>query len=375
MEKSFSLHQALISIWNNFKRIIQPLAIASGVGFALNFLGVPVAWLLGPLLVGIIYTCIQDSPKPLPSNFTKVGKAIIGVYSAARFSPDTLVLAKTYAWPVMLCISTTGALSMLNAFLLCQLAGVNRITSLLGSIPGSASSIAAMSEEFGADPMTVTLLQYIRMITVVLLIPTTVTLMFPHSSISQIATLAPTAVNTPQVPIFVNLFVLAGCCSLGILVGQWLKLPTSGFLGSFLLGLLLFFSFPHWFFVPHWLWVVALILIGLSIGWKFDWQAVRKLWKAVLLEIILVILLMLSCLAIGYQFHLVTHIDTVTAILGFTPGGIEAMIATANQLEGDTGMVLAIQLTRQMLILLVINLFNVFVNARKTEINLLGKQD
>lgn len=375
MEMLASWHQAIRSSWQNLKRIIPPLALAVGVGFACNWLGVPVGWLLGPLLVGIAYACIQDNPKPLPSGFIKVGKAIIGVYSAARFSPDVLVVAKTYIVPLMLCIFTTGALSMLNGYLLWQLAGVNKLSSFLGSIPGSATSIVAMSEELGADPMAVTVLQYLRMVTVVLLIPIAVTLMFPHAPTSQITALTPSAANHPPVPMLVNLLVLAACCSLGILVGQWLKLPTSGFLGSFLLGLLLFWSLPQSFYVPRPLWVVALILVGLSIGWKFDWQAVRKLWKAVLIDILLVILLMLSCLAIGYEFHLVTDVDIVTAILGFTPGGIEAMIATANQLEGDTGMVLAIQLTRQMLILLTINLLNVFLNARKAKTSLLNEED
>ena len=84
------------------------------------------------------------------------------------------------------------------------------------------------------------------------------------------------------------------------------------------------------------------------------------------LEIILVIVLMLSCLAIGYQFHSIAKIDLVTAILGFTPGGIEAMIATANQLGGNTGMVLAIQVTRQMLILLGLYLLG-FTQNRSTK--------
>lgn len=366
MEVLASWHQTIILNWQNQKKVIEASIFAVGVGFACSWLGVPVGWLLGPLLVGIVYACLQSDRQPLPTNFIKIGKAIIGVYSASRFSPDTLMLATTYAIPVILCILITGALSMLNGYLLWQWAGVNKLTSFLGSIPGSAATLAVMSEEFGADPMAVTLLQYIRMVIVVITIPTTVTLMFPHATVGTIMT-SVSIVTESSMPMFFNLLVLAGCCSLGILLGQWLKLPTSGFLGSFLLGLLLFWSFPHLFFVPHWLWIIALMLVGLSIGWKFDWRTVRKLWKAVLLEIILVILLMLSCLAIGYEFHLVTHIDTVTAILGFTPGGIEAMIATVNQLGGDTGMVLAIQLTRQMLILLSINLLNVFINVRKAE--------
>ncbi len=374
MELLASWHQPIRSSWQNLKRIIQPLALAALVGFACNRLGVPIGWLLGPLLVGIAYACIQSDRKPLPSNFIKVGKAIIGLYSASRFSPDTLMLATTYAVPVILCILITGALSMLNGYLLWKWAGVNRLTSFLGSIPGSAATLAMMSEEFGAEPITVTLLQYIRMVIVVLTIPTTVTLMFPDATVSPVMTTV-SSVSDSTVPIFLNLLVLAGCCILGILLGQWLKLPTTGFLGAFLLGLLLFWTVPDLFFVPHWLWIIALMLVGISIGWKFDWQTVRKLWKAVLLEITLVIILMLSCLTIGYEFHVLTHIDLVTAILGFTPGGIEAMIATANQLGGDTGMVLAIQITRQMLILLSIYLLNFFINARKTRLSLLGKQD
>ena len=105
--------------------------------------------------------------------------------------------------------------------------------------------------------------------------------------------------------------------------------------------------------------------MGISVGLKFDERAVRKLGKVVLLEITLVILLMLCCVGIGYSFHLITQVDVMTALLGFVPGGIEAMIATVTQLGGDTGMVLAIQLTRQMLILLTINLLNLLINFKK----------
>ncbi|MEM1168912.1 MAG: AbrB family transcriptional regulator [Cyanobacteria bacterium P01_H01_bin.35] len=365
MELLASWHQSITSSWQNLTRIILPLAFAAIVGFACDWLGVPVGWLLGPLLVGITYACIQDNPKPLPSDFIKVGKAIIGLYSASRFSPDTLMLATTHAIPVILCILVTGALSMFNGYLLWKWGGVNKLTSFLGAIPGSATTLAIMSEEYGAEPITVTVLQYIRMVVVVLTIPTTVTLLFPNNVVEPIMT-AQSTVNDSMVSIFLNLPVLAGCCILGIILGKWLKLPTTGFLGAFLVGLLLFWNVPGLFFVPHWLWVFALILVGLSIGWRFNLQAVRQLWKAVLLEITLVIVLMLSCLVIGYQFHLITKIDLITAILGFTPGGLEAMIATANQLGGNTGMVLAIQITRQMLILLGLYLFG-FTQNRSTK--------
>jgi uncharacterized membrane protein AbrB (regulator of aidB expression) len=83
--------------------------------------------------------------------------------------------------------------------------------------------------------------------------------------------------------------------------------------------------------------------------------------KAVLIEIGLVISLILFCLGIAYGFHQFTQVDLVTAVLGLTPGGLEAMIATVVQLGGDTSLVLAIQLTRMLMILLIAPWLTAFV--------------
>jgi uncharacterized protein len=143
------------------------------------------------------------------------------------------------------------------------------------------------------------------------------------------------------------------CGGLGVWVGRRLRLPSSGFLGPFLVGLVTFWLLPYQLQVPQSLFCAGLLLLGLSIGVQFDWQIANKLLKAVLIEVGLVIVLMLSCLGVGYEFHVVTHVDTITAVLGFTPGGIEAMIATVMQLGGDTGLVLALQLTRMLSVVLI----------------------
>jgi hypothetical protein len=97
---------------------------------------------------------------------------------------------------------------------------------------------------------------------------------------------------------------------------------------------------------------MALSIYGVSIGLKFDWRVIRPLVKAVLIESALVLALILCCLGIAYEFHAITQINLETAILGLTPGGIEAMIATIMQLGGDTGLVMAMQMSRMLLIIL-----------------------
>ncbi|GBF82387.1 AbrB family transcriptional regulator [Aphanothece sacrum] len=345
--------------------VLEPLALAVATGFLFNWLKVPVAWLMGPLVLGIVYAFIQGTPKPLPSNFITVGKALIGVSSAARFSPETLSLAQHYTIPLLLCIITTAALSMFNGYLLSKWTGIDKISSFLGSIPGSASSVVAMSEELGADAASVAVLQYLRMMLVLLIVPAIATFLAPNLDHANNTYLLPTNLSVHTVPTSVNLLALAGCCSLGIILGKWLNLPTSGFLGSFLLAITLFWSFPHQFYVPRILFIIGLILVALSTGLKFDWQTIHRLWKAVLIKSFLVVILVFCCLGIGYEFHLITHVDTITSLLAFTPGAVEAMIATVTQLGGDTGTVLAIQMTRQLLILLAINLLHWFSKSVK----------
>ncbi len=334
-------------------KTIALLAIAMVVGISFSWLHVPVGWLLAPMLVGIAYAIIQGSRQPLPPAFKMVGQVIIGIFTATRFSPETLSVATTYAIPMLLCVFTTGSLSMFNGYLLSRWAGIDRTTAFLGFIPGAASSIVAMSEEMGADALTVALIQYVRVLLVVLLLPTTASLLFPVNPGTQVA--APVAMtnNLPSLPIILNLLVLAVCGVLGVWGGRRLRLPSSGFLGPFIVGLVTFWILPYQLQVPQFLFCAGLLLVGLSIGVQFDWQIAQKLLKAVLIEVGLVILLILSCLAVGYEFHVVTHVDTITAVLGFTPGGIEAMIATVMQLGGDTGLVLAMQLTRMLSILLI----------------------
>jgi uncharacterized membrane protein AbrB (regulator of aidB expression) len=89
-----------------------------------------------------------------------------------------------------------------------------------------------MSEEMGADALTVALIQYIRLLLVVLLLPATASLLFPVNPGTQTAATVAITNNLPSLPIILNLLVVAVCGGLGVWGGRRLRLPSSGFLGS-----------------------------------------------------------------------------------------------------------------------------------------------
>ncbi len=187
-------------------------------------------------------------------------------HQSARFSPETLLLVKTYAVPLLLCILATGSLGILNGYLISKWGGINKATSYLGSIPGASASIVAISEEMGADAVVVTVLQYTRVMLVVLIIPIAVSFFSSTIATSQTLVLQPIVENLPSLPLIVNCMVLTGCCGLGILLGKWWKFPNSGFLGSFLIGILVFWNVPYHFHIPQMIFIIGLILMGVSIG-------------------------------------------------------------------------------------------------------------
>lgn len=344
--------QVLLSSFLKSQKLIQQFAFAIAAGFLFSWLNIPVGWLLGPMFIGIIYAGISGYSQPLPRFFMTLGKAFLGVATAVRFSPETLMAAANYAIPLLFCIVITGIVSLFHGYLLARFSGINQVTGLLAFIPGLASSIITIGEEMGADSVAIALFQYLRLLLVILIVPSLATWLFPASSLESVSPLLITQ-NSSSVPLVTSLLILAICCLLGIVGGEKLRLPASGFLGTFIVGLIGFWTFPDYFYMPQWLFQTGLLLVGLSIGLKFDFSTISKLFKAVLIEIGLVISLIFFCLGIGYGFHQLTEVDLVTAILGLTPGGFEAMIATVVQLGGDTSLVLAIQLTRMLMILLV----------------------
>ncbi len=343
--------QQLVSSLPQITTIVSQLAVGIIAGLVFNWLQIPVGWLLGSMIGGIAYSAIKGNPQPLPKMFVTVGKAFIALYTAARFSWDTINVAATYAVPLLLCVLISGALSLFHGYLLSRLSGIDRVTGFVAFIPGAASSIVPIAEEMGADAVAVAVFQSIRLLLVVLLIPSAAGFFFPADLNNSVTIAIATTANNPLIPMWLSLIVLAGCCVVGLWGGNRLALPASGFLGTFLVGLAVFWGCPYELQVPQWLFATGLLCVGLSIGVKFDLKTVNKLLKAVLIEIVLVVSLILLCLGIGYEFHIFTHVDTITSLLGFTPGGLEAMVATVMQLGGDTGLVLAMQLTRMLIII------------------------
>ena len=216
----------------------------------------------------------------------------------------------------------------------------------------------------GADAIAVTVLQYVRILLVSLIVPNIVALYFstpilatpivescnPELCFTPTNNLLITAdLPTSLLTAILKTLLIIGTVTIAIQVGKLIKLPSNLFLAPFFSCLLLFWFIPTT--IPPTIFSIGLFFLGLSTGVKFDLKIINKLLKAVLVETVLVILLIIICFIIGYEFHQITGLDLMSCLLGTTPGGLNTMTATALELGGDSGMVLTMQMIRMFFIL------------------------
>ena len=323
---------------------------AAAAGYLFDLIHIPMGWMLGPMVAGVVRAAIVGETTQLHPVNMAVGQAVFGLSTGASFPLVTLLAAASHGIPLLVAVIFTGGLSLLNGYFLWRWAGIDRATGFMGSLPGAASTMVAMSDEMGADAVVVAVLQYWRLILVMFVAPVAVHVLFPAGT-GEVAGAA-TAAGMPAAGWMLNLVALGLCGFAGAWGGRKVKLPSPTFLGPFLAMLAVAWTAPVQFAMPGWLFKGAMLLVGLSIGVRFDVATAKRLGRAALIETGLVLGLIGVSLVVGYGFARLTGVDTLTSVLGSTPGAMDVMVASAFELGGDPGMVLAMQMTRWFIILM-----------------------
>jgi membrane AbrB-like protein len=275
--------------------------------------------------------------------------AVVGGILAATFRPSVLPLVAGHWLPVTLVVGGTLFLSLGAGLLLSGLVRIDRKTAALGALPGAASGMLAMSDPLGADARLVALMQYTRVVVVVVtatLAGRLVAGASPQTISAQGLQAAPGGVDLLVQGTLPTYAVTVLVAVLGALAGTRLRLPAGALLGPLILGVALaelgvvHLAWPPG--VPQ----VAYLVLGLWVGLLFDGASVKRAGRLFPLVLASAVGLVLACAALGWALAALTGIDGMTAYLATTPGGIESVAIVALGTEADAPLVLAVQMLR-----------------------------
>jgi len=327
--------------------IAMTFALGALGGGILTALGTPLGMLLGSLLAVALVSAsgVRLGPYPpgVPQHWRFVMIPIVGVAIGASFTPDLAAQAFRW-WPAILALLVYVPLTHAIAFAIYRRAGgIDLPTSYFGAMPGGYIEALEMGEAARADMQMLIMLQFLRLILCIVLVP----IVFALLTGQMVGSGQGLARPGSEVPIGLwDAGVLAGAAGLGWWGASRLHFPAAVLSGPLALSALAHMLGLTAATPPDWMILTAQWVVGTALGTRFAGMAPRKLGLA--LRVASVNTVAAFAVAGGVGLVLTGWIgEPVTAvILAFAPGGISEMALVALSLQLSAVFVTLVHLVR-----------------------------
>ncbi|MFT4046648.1 MAG: AbrB family transcriptional regulator [Solimonas sp.] len=327
------------------RRWLALLALTVPLTAALHALGLPAAFLLGPLLAAIAVAAGGAELRTPPLAYT-AAQALLGCMVAsivvavvpASFHRAAPLLIAAVALPI--------GLSAVLGYWLSRWRLLPATTGVWGTLPGGAGAMVVMGEAFGADPRLVAFMQYLRVLCVAV-----VASLIAYALVDGPVAAAHRDIVWFPPPRWPALATTALVAIGGAWLGQRLRVPSGALLGPMALGLVVRFGAHGSLQLPQWLMALAYAMLGWTVGLRFTRRALVHAARLLPAMLAGVLALLLVCALLAWLLTLALHIDGLTAYLALSPGGLDTAAIIAAATHVDLPLVMLLQTARLLIVL------------------------
>jgi uncharacterized protein len=326
--------------------LVRWLSLAAATALAavaLDRIGLPSASLFAALLVGLAAALLPPQMPDVSPGVFRVAQAVTGV-SLGVYVQSSSLNAVADAWlPVAVVSAGTLVLSLACGWALVRTVGLDPPTAALGMVAGGASGIVGMARELGADDRLVAVMQYLRVLVVVVLTPVLVALAFSHPHAAADSGGAPS--SAPLLGTAHDWLLMGAALAFGALAAVITRIPAGSLLGPMIVAAILAVAVGD-FQVPAIVREPAFAAIGLQVGLRFTPGLLRQAGRLLLPTLLCIAGLLVACFGLALLLAATTDASLLDAYLATTPGGLYAVLAAAFGTGADTTFVIAVQTLR-----------------------------
>ena len=158
---------------NNILIISKTLGIGIAGSLFFRTLNLPLPWLLGPVTSLLIWKFwFKESVIYCPATFRNIGFIVLGFFLGSSFGPEIGQKIVTNIFPMLAVTVVMIIVGVLTAFLITKYLKYPFSSAIIGSIPGGFSQMILLGDEIeSADLTIVTVMQTIRLITIMFMTP------------------------------------------------------------------------------------------------------------------------------------------------------------------------------------------------------------
>lgn len=321
------------------------LVLGAGAGFLFTWIGTPLPFMLGSLIVSAIAAMAFGERFPegyaYPMAFRQLFVGVIGVMIGAQVSPDLLAVAPKLTVSIPAILLFVVLAHGTNYLIFHKVGRLDRATAYFSGSPGGLLESITFGEGAGADLRILTILQFLRIIVVVAVLPFAISI-YEGEPVGSAAGLAVS--GHPAEVIDVVLVMVFSIVGVG--VGTLIRLPAAQLAGPlFLVGAASALGLID-LAIPPWLLATAQVVVGISLGLRFVGITRRMMLTGLGLSA----LSGASMLTIGALLSLIvaqlTDFSMETLIISFAPGGVTEMSLIALSLAANPTFVTLHHLVR-----------------------------
>ncbi len=329
-------------------RVAFALALGGVGGTLAALVGLPLPWMLGPMLV-CAAAALSGLPVAGPVAVRPVVIPVIGVMLGAGFSPE--ILDQLGAWAGTFALLppflATGGLASWLWFR--RVGGYDARTAFFCAAPGGLNEMVILGGAAGADERRIALAHALRVFVAI----TAVALAF--ALIEGTTTAGFDGAHTGFRDLrAIDAGLLLGCAVAGVPLARALRLPAAGLFGPMALSAGLHLTAIVTVAPPTVLVGVAQLVIGTVLGCRFVGASLKETWGDILLGVGATLLLLAVTLVFALLVALITPAPWTQAVLAYSPGGLTEMSLLALAKNQDVAYVATAHIARIVIILLAI---------------------
>ena len=326
----------------------QILAMAIGVlaGLAAFLAGLPLPWMMGPMIVTGI-AAMSRLPVAGPAWLRPLVIPIIGVMLGSAITMQ--LLQELIDWvptlvllPPFLCAAGAVSYAVYR-----YLGGYDPVTAFFSAAPGGLNEMVIVGEEAGGDERRIALAHSARILVVITFVALFFGLVLGVRTAGQAASdwVAFDAIT------FRDYVILGLCALLGYWGGKAARLPAAPVFGPMILS-----GIAHvmgWVTVapPSILVILAQVTIGTIIGTRFVGVTLGELRRDIGLAAISSLGMLAITLGFAFAIAWISGLPLAQAFLAYSPGGLTEMSLLTLAMEQDVAYVSIMHVIRITLVI------------------------
>ena len=316
------------------------IAVATLGGMGFVWLNIPGGAISGAV-ISVALLSLTGHAHGLGLLLRAVGLSMVGVAVGGIVGPDTFSNMAAYPVSVAAMVLCVAMMTAVATLIWVYVMKWPFSSALLASVPGSMSYIVAVSITMGRDAARIAVVQMSRVVFLVTLLPLIVAWEMSGR------------VLKPAAPVFDPLHITLIVLALGM-AGGWI-MDRLGSTGGFILGGMFVSAIAHYSGfaparAPDWVMNAGQIIVGAWTGSRFsdfDW---KLFWRIIAGTTLAVGSTMLVSIAFAATAAYMLNVSFSAALIGYSPGGLEAMVVLALAMGVDPIFVTAHHFARYFII-------------------------